>query len=199
MGASKSTPPNMNAQVSGKDPLYTVRDAMEHFQRNCYEIAAPRGVVAMDENAQPSSARTRGTSYNPNKPHPHAFRFYCVNTHAPNYLHTMFDNGAGNTNSLCSAQRYLTNFPTLNTAYHKYFTGKDTTTSDRIAPDGCNALWSMMLAQGVMNDSHSHSHETINNFTDSYYTRHVGARATKELSDGRILTTGKTSMNKYCW
>lgn len=96
--------PSIKAQVAGEDPLYTVRDVMEHFQCNSYEIAAPHGVVSMDENAQPSSTLTRGTSFNPNKPQPHAFRFYCVNNHYPNYLHTMFDKGAGNRNSLWSAQ-----------------------------------------------------------------------------------------------
>ena len=73
------------AFLNRKDPLYYIRNVLVHLQRRCYEVAVPLGPTALDENGQPSSGKTFGTSYNPNKPQPHAFRFYCFNSPFPNY------------------------------------------------------------------------------------------------------------------
>ena len=92
-------PPEQTSIDRPHDPMWFIHE------KNCYEVAVPRGPCSLDENGQPSKGRCRGTSYNPSKPDPHAFRYFALTGHEPNYLHTIFHNGAGCTDSSSQSTR----------------------------------------------------------------------------------------------
>lgn len=143
-------------------------------------MAVPLGPTALDENGQPSSGKTFGTSYNPNQPQPHAFRFYCFNSPFLNYLHTIFDNGAGrkkissavvDQSKVYPLKRYVGVFPEARKLVHKFFHERVQGEDDDLPIDkkSSAALWAIMAAQ---QDMKSDSDESKVVFTDSYYTRH---------------------------
>ena len=98
-------PPDQSSSDPPHDPMWFIHEMMSHFQKNCFEVAVPRGPCSLDENGQPSKGRCRGTSYNPSKPDPHAFRYFALTGHEPNYLHTIFYNGAGCSDSSSQSSR----------------------------------------------------------------------------------------------
>eukprot|EP00644_Phytophthora_capsici_P008482 jgi/Phyca11/111327/e_gw1.20.475.1 len=69
------------------------------------EIAVPYGVSSLDENGVQTKARTLAKSFMPLKPDKFAIRFYAVVGWASLYVHSIWDNGSGNTLPTTPAQR----------------------------------------------------------------------------------------------
>lgn len=96
----KIHPPSDNSTDQFEDPLSFCRLLLSNFQKRCFKLATPRGACAGDEASQGCAGKTRGTTFNKDKPDKHAFRFYCFNSHTPNYVNAIFDNNAGKCTSL---------------------------------------------------------------------------------------------------
>lgn len=128
---------DVTAESFSDDPLYYMRTIFNHFTKNSFSVAVPRGVLAIDENGQPTSAKTRAKSYNPNKPDPHAIRFYTVNGHSLNYVLSLMDNGSGNSTKgpVVVVDRYLVNFPECQKMVNKFHATKQKPEHNDVAYD----------------------------------------------------------------
>jgi hypothetical protein len=91
-----STPTCYNHEVSAKDPLWHSQPLLEHFIRNCAEVATPKGPSALDECSAWTKARTAAKTFNAKKPAKFAVRFYAITGSVNPYISSFFDNRAGN-------------------------------------------------------------------------------------------------------
>jgi hypothetical protein len=94
--------PTVEARAT-RDPLRHSRPLLEHFQRKFASFAVPFGVSSVDEIGVRTKARTRAKSFMPLKPDKFAIRFYAVVGWRSLYVHSMWDNGSGNTLPTSSA------------------------------------------------------------------------------------------------
>jgi hypothetical protein len=121
-GALQFHPPDEYERVDhDNDPLWAIRRVMEHFQKNCADVAVPVGTSALDENSARSKHRTLARSYMKGKPHKYAMRFYGVVGGRDLYLPSIWDNGSGNTEPTCPAERYTKLFRQMRRPFNKLF------------------------------------------------------------------------------
>lgn len=183
-GHLKLRPPAYSHDGAIHDPLWHSRSLMEYFLKQIATIAVPIGNAALDENTVRTTARTKAKSYIANKPQPYGIRFYAVVGSKFTYLHSMFDNGSGNTTGISRAQAYVSAFRELRTPYEKQF-GQSSCAVDKNSP---SALWILQLAHQVKCDDASCAKRVI--FTDNFYTRHNLAKELYDITDGKMFLIG---------
>jgi hypothetical protein len=110
-----------DANLSSLDPLWHSRNILEHFLRNCVDVATPTGPSALDEHSTATKARTTDKTYNANKPAKFAIRFYAVTGAVTPYISSFFDNCAGNKTNICDAVEYTTIFKAIKMPYNYLF------------------------------------------------------------------------------
>ncbi len=172
---------------------------MEHFLKNCAEVATPIGPSALDEHSTATKARTTAKTYNANKPAMFAIRFYAVTGSINPYISSFFDNHAGNKTNVCGAVEYCNTFKVLKTPYNYLFHNPEY--AIKIEKDSLSALWLLQMAHQTKRLPDPSGKRVF--FTDNFYTRHNLAHALKIMTDGeaRMIGTVRLSLvdatNRY--
>lgn len=180
----KLRPPNHNHESLIGDPLWHSRSTMDYFLKQAAAVAVPIGTCALDENTVRTKARTKAKSYIPNKPQPYGIRFYAVVGSKYTYLHSMFDNGSGNSTGISRPQAFVSVFRDMRLAYLKHF-GRPDCLVDINSP---TALWILQVAQQVKMDDATCKKRVL--FTDNFYTRHTMAKELNTYTDGKVFLVG---------
>jgi len=172
-----------------------IRMMFDSFRVRCAEVAVPRGVMALDECGQASSAHTRAKSYNPMKPDPWAIRFYSLNGHHPNYIFSIFDTGSGNGESASMSQRYLREFRHLSMSFNKMFMydPKKPYDDPPVRKELTGALYALMVTHLYSADEDEFQVRRL--FLDSYYTKHNLGRAILMTTEHRVRIVGTVKFN----
>lgn len=80
-----------------RDPLWTIRAMLIRLQKRAHELSVLNHASTLDEKFVRKKVRTTANCYITNKPDKFSVRFYCTVDWKTLYLHSIFDNGAGNT------------------------------------------------------------------------------------------------------
>ncbi|KAJ8576893.1 hypothetical protein ON010_g2316 [Phytophthora cinnamomi] len=166
----------------GRDPLRHSRLLLEHFQRKFASIAVPIGVSILDEIGVCTKARTMAKSFMPLKPDKFAIRFYAIVGWRSLYVHSLWDNGTGNTMPTTALQRYTQIFPSLREPSRSTLERNDV----QIEPESATALWLAMIAH----QAKSHRTDRRLVVSDNFYTRHKLAKARLSMTDGSVRMLG---------
>jgi hypothetical protein len=153
---------------------------MEYFMKQIASIAVPIGTSALDENTVRTKACTKAKSYIANKPQPYGIQFYAVVGSKHTYLHSIYDNGSGNTTGISRAQSYTIVFRDLREHFEKVERPVDR--------NSATALWILQLAHQVKNDNSADRKQVI--FTDNFYMRHIMAKQLHCITDGNAFMIG---------
>ena len=167
-----------------QDPLWHSRNLLTEFQRNCQKAAVPLFASTLDENSCLTKARTKAKIYLPPKPDKYAIRFYCVVDWKHCYLHSVFDNGSGNSEPDSSAERYLNIFPEMRRPIHRFCATRMSSAS---------TLWTAMVA---------HQSKALNSpskkricYMDNFYTRQDMSSSIHQVTDGEMKVIGTVRRN----
>lgn len=175
--------------LARKDPLRHSRILLEHFQRKFASVAVPVGVSSIDEIGVRTKARTVAKSFMPLKPDKFAIRFYAVVGWQSLYVHSMWDNGAGNTLPTTASQRYTQLFPSLRRALEGTLARADIHIDGKMA----SSLWTAMIAhQTQLYPAESGRRLVI---SDNFYTRHDLAKAILAMTDGEVRMLGTARLD----
>ena len=173
--------------------MWFSRSVLSTLLKTCVASATVCGVCSYDEASIRSKARCVAATYLPTKPDKYAIRLYCNVEWSTTYLQSFFDNGAGN-KGLPPSDRYLSEFPTLRTAFNKCMEqlNLDDSLGD-ISEKSASALWILMMG-------HSHNMASAQKgqrlvVTDNFYTRHHLANALLQFTDGDVRILGTVRMN----
>ena len=171
------------AANSASDPLHSCRRLIDLIAKNFAEVAVPTGTCALDEASCRSKARNKAVSYMPSKPDRFAIRFYfVVGTKGP-YIHSLWDNGRGNTSPSPQADRYNHLHKVFGAILNNHFG-----TRSIIQRTSASALWLCQLVHQTKMYRPSSGYRVV--FTDNFYTRPRLAKKLFEVSDGDIKMTG---------
>ena len=169
--------------LSSMDPLYSCRRLLDTIAKSFSDIAVPLGTSALDEASCRSKARNRAISFIPNKPDKFAIRFYCVVGSSGPYIHSIFDNGRGNTSPMCQVERF--------NHVHKIFghiLNNEFGSNSIIEKTSASALWLCQLLHQSKIIRPQNTYRV--SFCDNFYTRPRLAEKLFNLSDGGIKMTG---------
>ena len=167
------------------DPLWHSRNISERVLKECSSIACPVGPVAFDESTIRTKARCLAKSFMPNKPQKYGIRLYLLCGWRYVYCYNFSPNGRGCSNKNSLAQNYLYHFPFMRHAFDRFFRRDKDDDDCPIEEDSASALWMLQISQ-LSYKSRKSNHV----FTDSYYTRHLLARAIDEFTGGLVKMTG---------
>jgi len=194
-----STMKSYDHETALNDPLWFCRSMLEQFIRKSARIAVPMGVSALDENSCPTKARTKAKTYCPNKPAKYAIRFYAVVGHRYCYLHSMFDNSAGNTCGVPGVHRYTSLFRSLRGSYNRVIASDKS--KDSVA-DSPTALWICMMGHQTSSCKQPPGTKRYF-FCDNFYTRHNMVTLLHAFADkesyviGTVKFTNVDATNRY--
>ncbi|POM78669.1 Hypothetical protein PHPALM_3774 [Phytophthora palmivora] len=134
-------------------------------------------------------ALSKARTYMPSKHDKYGVRFYAVVGCDSLYVHTLWDNASGNTQSTTPSQRYTQQLPTLRTSLYNTLLREDVP----VAANSATALWLTMVGhQAKMLRSPTGYRLVV---SDNFYTRHTLARAILAFTDGAVRTTGTVCLN----
>ncbi|KAJ8577397.1 hypothetical protein ON010_g1813 [Phytophthora cinnamomi] len=150
--------------LARRDPLRHSRLLLEHFQRKFASIAVPIGVSSLDETGVRTKARAMAKSFMPLKPDKFAIRFYAIVGWRSLYVHSLWDNGTGNTMPTTALQRYTQLFPSLREPSRATLERNDV----QIEPESATALSLALIAH----QAKSHRTDRRLVVSDNFYTRH---------------------------
>ncbi|RLN74357.1 hypothetical protein BBJ28_00008624 [Nothophytophthora sp. Chile5] len=186
----KLHPPDQAAGAQrGQDPLWHSRWLLEHFQKKFTELAVPVGVSSLDECTVRTKARTGAKSYLPSKPDKYGIRFYAIVGWTSLYVHSLWDNGSGNSSPTSASQRYCELYPSMRTPLRRTLAHPEVD----ITSSEAKALWLAMMGHQTLQLQDPNGRRLI--VSDNYYTRHILARALLVLTDGEVRTIGTCRMN----
>jgi hypothetical protein len=172
-----------------QDPLWFSRVLLEHLQRNCAYVAVPKSCSALDENSAAYKGRSKARSYMPSKPDKYAIRFYAVVGSGKGlYLHSIHDNGRGNSSATTPASRFSSVFPEMRTPLRNALLQFNTTYECGIKLDSASALWLSMICQQTQKSPSPSGRRIV--VMDNFYTRHTLAVAAQILTDGEVKVIG---------
>lgn len=180
-----ANPEQYNHEVASKDPLWHSRSLLEHFTKNCAEVATPIGPSALDECSARTKARTAAKTFNKNKPAKFAVRFYAVTGSVNPYISSLYDNRAGNKTGIPAAIDYCRIFRSLRTPYNNVF---HPDLNLKIEKDSPSALWMLQMAHQTKAFPDPSGKRIF--FTDNFYTRHNLAHSLKVITDGEARMIG---------
>jgi len=162
-------------------------------KKACASVAVPIGSSALDENACRSKHRTTAQSFMKGKPIRYAIRFYANVGSKHLYLHSLWDNGSGNTEPSSPAERFTKLFSEMRMPFNKTFQNDPKGKVTKVAKDSASALWTLQMVHQMKKKKDPKGKRNF--FTDNYYTRHVLANMTKTMSDGEARLTGTVKYN----
>jgi hypothetical protein len=179
-----------------QDPLWFSRVLLQHLQRNCATVAVPKATSALDENSAAYKGRSKARSYMPSKPDKYAIRFYAlVGSGKGLYLHSIQDNGRGNTTATTPANRFSNVFPDMRTPLRKALLTFNTTYECGIKLDSASALWLSMICHQTQKSPSPSGRRVV--VMDNFYTRHTLATAASILTDGEVRVIGKSKYKSH--
>lgn len=76
-------------QTCTTDPLWNFKAILEHFPKNCVDIAVPKGLMTLDENKVRTKAWTAARLYISLKPVYFGIRFYMLAGCSNAYVHSI--------------------------------------------------------------------------------------------------------------
>ena len=178
--------PTYDVTVASADPLWHSRNMLNHFMKNCANIAVPHCVTSFDEIRIRCKARTLARTFMKNKPIRYGLTFYALVSWLEPYLFGLFDNRSGNSSGVYPADAFCTVFHDLRGVL------KNKLVWDMVKPSSASALWSLQLAQQTKKKKDPHGKRLV--VMDNYYTRHFLAEQTKIFSDGEISILGTVKL-----
>ncbi|EGZ07314.1 hypothetical protein PHYSODRAFT_528593, partial [Phytophthora sojae] len=127
-------------EIVRQDPLRHSRLLLEHFQRKFATIAVPISTSSVDEIGVRTKAHTLAKSFLPLKPDKFGIRFYAVVGWHSLYVHSLWDNGSGNTMPTTAVQRYTRLFPSQRLPLRVTLKKPNI----HVKPESASALWMTM-------------------------------------------------------
>ena len=92
--------PFYDSELAHKDPLWHSNFMFKHFSQNAANVAITIGVTSLDENTIRSCGQCGAITYMKNKPVKFGIRFSVVTDWKFAYVHSISDNGSGNTTGI---------------------------------------------------------------------------------------------------
>ncbi|POM61720.1 hypothetical protein PHPALM_29228 [Phytophthora palmivora] len=137
-------------------------------------------------------ALSKARTYMPSKSDKYGVRFYAVVGCDSLYVHTLWDNASGNTQSTTPSQRYTQQFPTLRTSLYNTLLREDVPVAANPA-NLATTLWLAMVGHQTKMLLSPTGYRLV--VSDNFYTRHTFARAILAFTDGEVHTTGTVRLN----
>ncbi|KAF4143098.1 Transposase IS4 [Phytophthora infestans] len=172
------------------NPLWHSRDLLRHIQGQFAEIAVPTGAASFDESTVRAKARSLARTYMPSKPGKYGIRFYAVMGWDSLYIHTINDNGSGNTEPRNPAERFCGMFHELRRPLARTLAREDIS----VKRDSASALWVAMIGRMTLTHQSPTGRRLI--VCNNYYTRHELAKAVLAFTDGEVRMVGTCKVNQ---
>ncbi|KAG6946028.1 hypothetical protein JG688_00016250 [Phytophthora aleatoria] len=166
------------------DPLWHSRDLLRHIQGTFAEVTVSVGAASPDENTVRTIARSPAQTYLPSKPDKYGIRFYAVVEWERLYVHSVYDNGSGNTQVSPPAELCCSLFPELRRPLARMLAAPTIS----VKKDSASALWVAMIRH--MTQTFEAPTRRCILVCDSYYTRHELAKAVSAFTDDEVRIIG---------